>query len=149
MSDSLRAALLMNISRPVGLLGSLIALALKNSTSNFAFQSKNESSVTLVPSSFRWNELELCHQFATVGIWMANYFDIQITEMCLNLEWFGFQMPSSVQLSDHHLVNRPVFRTPFEYWSVIQMPSTMVQGIWIFYLSQMVQKTKMREKTHQ
>ena len=60
MSDSLRAALLMNISRPVGLDGSLTALALKNSMSNFAFHAKKDSKVTFVPSSLRWNKLQLC-----------------------------------------------------------------------------------------
>ena len=32
---------------------------------------------------------------------------------------------------DHHLVNWLVFRPPFEYGSAIQMPGTLVPGIWI------------------
>ena len=42
---------------------------------------------------------------------------------------FVIQMPGTmvVWYSDHHLVNRPVLRPPFEYWSAIQMRS----GIWI------------------
>ena len=35
-----------------------------------------------------------------------------------------------VQYSDHHLVNRLVFR-PFEYRSAIQMPCTIVPCIWL------------------
>ena len=31
--------------------------------------------------------------------------------------------------SDHLLVYEPVFRPPFEYWSAIQMPGTIVPGI--------------------
>ena len=36
-----------------------------------------------------------------------------------------------VLYSDHHLFNRPVFRPTFEYWFTIQIPVTMVPGIWI------------------
>ena len=43
---------------------------------------------------------------------------------------FGHQMVFS---SDHHLVNRPLFRPPFEYQSAIQMPGSMVPAIWIAY----------------
>ena len=51
--------------------------------------------------------------------------------ICLLNEWFVIQIPSTmvVQYSDHHLVNRQVFKPPFEYWSTIQMPDTMVPGI--------------------
>ena len=36
-----------------------------------------------------------------------------------------------VRYSDHNLINRPIFRPPFEYRSAIQMPCSMVPGIWI------------------
>ena len=51
--------------------------------------------------------------------------------ICSIFKWFAIQMPGTmvVGYSDHHLVNRPVFRVPFEYWSAIQMPRTMVPGI--------------------
>ena len=39
---------------------------------------------------------------------------------------FDHQMVFS---SDHHLVNRPLFRPPFEYQSAIQMPGSMVPAI--------------------
>ena len=36
---------------------------------------------------------------------------------CLLLDWFAIQMPGTmvVRYSDHHLINVPVFRAPFEY----------------------------------
>ena len=40
-------------------------------------------------------------------------------DMYLHVVWY----------SDHHLVNEPVFRPPFEYRTSIQLPGTMVPGI--------------------
>ena len=53
--------------------------------------------------------------------------------ICSLMEWFTIQMPYTMKVwySEHHLVNWPVFRPPFEYRSSIQMPGTMVPGIWI------------------
>ena len=53
--------------------------------------------------------------------------------ICLLVEWFAIQMPSTmvVWYSYYHLINGPVFRPPFEYRSVIEMPGTMVRGIWL------------------
>ena len=57
--------------------------------------------------------------------------------ICKIVNWFGIQMPGTMvvwysdhhlvngQFSDHPLVNRPVLRPPFEFWSAIQMPGTM------------------------
>ena len=47
---------------------------------------------------------------------------------CSLIKWFTFQMPCTIEVwnSDHHWVNGPVFRPPFEYRSAIQMPSTIV-----------------------
>ena len=52
--------------------------------------------------------------------------------ICLIIKWMAIQMQGNMVVwsSEHHLVNRPVFR-PFEYRSAIQMPGTMVSGIWI------------------
>ena len=51
----------------------------------------------------------------------------------LLVEWFAAQMHSTmdVQYSDHHLIYGLVFRPPFENQSKIQMPGSMVPGIWI------------------
>ena len=58
----------------------------------------------------------------TVGIWIANWFSIQIKEI-----WcFAFQMLCTmvVWCSNPHLVDGLVLITPFEYL-------TMIPGIWI------------------
>ena len=53
--------------------------------------------------------------------------------ICSFVKWFNIQIPGTmvVPYSDHHLVNGLVFRPPVEYQSDIQMPGTMVPGIWI------------------
>ena len=52
--------------------------------------------------------------------------------ICSIIKWYASQMPSTIVVwySDHHLVNWTVFRPPFEKRFTIQMPNTMVLGIW-------------------
>ena len=70
---------------------------------------------------------------STVGIWIAKLFGIQIREICSLVKWFAIPMPDTmlVWYSDHHLVNKPDIRRQFVYCSAIQMPSTIIPGIWI------------------
>ena len=54
-------------------------------------------------------------------VWYSDHGDLFYCQMvCI-------QMPSPMEVwySDHHLVNGPVFRPPFEYRSTNQMPGTM------------------------
>ena len=48
--------------------------------------------------------------------------------ICLLVEWFAMQIPCTMVAwySEHYLVNEPLFRPPFENWSSIHMPVTMV-----------------------
>ena len=76
------------------------------------------ASLETLVSSVSNNRLALLMKTGTVRI-------------CSLIKWFAIQMPGimEVQNSDHHWVNGLLFTPPFEYWSVIQMPSTMVPGI--------------------
>ena len=47
--------------------------------------------------------------------------------ICLLVEWLATMV---VCYSDHHVVNRPVFRPPFEYRSANQMLSTILNNDW-------------------
>ena len=44
--------------------------------------------------------------------------------ICSLVEWFAMQMLATmvVRDSDHHLVNRPEFRPPYEYRYAIKLP---------------------------
>ena len=91
---------------------------------------------------FRWNLNSLPQLNENKLFYVKNYFGsfvitlvntgdlksklvIQIIGICLFIKWFAIQMlgPMEVWYSDHHLINRLVFRLPFEYRSANQMPN--------------------------
>ena len=72
-----------------------------------------------------------CNQMAyTVGMGITNQYGIQIMGICSIVKVFAIQMPCTTRVCylDPHLVNKPVFRTPFEQQDISLGSLTALQN---------------------